>query len=63
MTFVTVYKFKIWNSEISEFVLSLRMGTRAAIETAGGEIIEGSGTEVPVTELDLKGFTARNAAN
>ena len=63
MTFVTVYRFKIWNAEIGEFVLSLRMGTRAAIETAGGEIVEGSGTEVPVTELDPRGFTTVGAAN
>lgn len=63
MTFVTVYKFKIWNSEIGAFVLSLRMGTRAAIETAGGEIMEASATEVPVTELDHRGFTTKDAAN
>ncbi|HLY07008.1 MAG TPA: hypothetical protein VKR31_14780 [Rhizomicrobium sp.] len=63
MTFVTVYKFKIWNTEIGQFVLSLRMGTRAAIESAGGEIMEGSATEVPVTELDRRGFTTRNTGN
>jgi hypothetical protein len=63
MTFVTVYKFKIWNSEIGEFVLSLRMGTRAAIEMSHGEIIEGSATEIPVADIDAKGFTTRDLAN
>lgn len=63
MTFVTVYRFKIWNPEIGEFVVSLRMGTRAAIEAARGEIIQGSGTEVPVTDIDAKGFTRRDAEN
>jgi len=63
MTFVTVYKFKVWNGEIGAFVESLRMGTRAAIGTVGGEITEGSATEVPATELDRKGFTTKDAAN
>lgn len=63
MTFVTVYRFKVWNPEIGEFVLSLRLGTRAAIAMVRGEIIEGSGTEVPVTHIDDKGFTRRDAGN
>ena len=63
MTYVTVYSFRIWNPEIGEFVPSLRMGTRAAIETMRGEIIEGSGREVPVTDLDAKGFTRPDTGN
>jgi hypothetical protein len=57
MTFVTVYRFKIWNNDIGDFVLSLRMGTRAAIKMARGEIDEGTATEVPVADIDDNGFT------
>ena len=57
MTFVTVYRFKVWNSDVGDFVVSLRMGTRAAIEMAHGEIVEGSATEVPVAEINSEGFT------
>ena len=63
MTFVKVYKYKIWNSEILSFVPSLRMGTRAAVAAMHAEIIEGSEIEVPVTELDAKGFTKPGAGN
>ena len=60
MTFVTVYRFKIWNNDIADFVVSLRMGTRAAIEMARGEIVEGTAKEVPVTDINAEGFTVRN---
>ena len=63
MTFVTIYKYKIWNGDIREFVLSLRMGTRAAIEEVRGEIIEESATEVPVSQIDARGFRIRNMEN
>ena len=63
MTFVTVYKYKVWNGDIREFVLSLRMGTRAAIEAVRGEIIEESATEVPVAQIDARGFTIRDLEN
>ena len=60
MTFVTVYKFKIWNSEIGEYVVSLRMGTRGAIEMTRGEIIEGSAREIPGADIDARWFTTRD---
>ena len=63
MTFVTVYKFKIWNSEIGEYVVSLRIGTRGAIEMTRGEIIEGSAREIPVADIGAKGFTTRDLEN
>lgn len=59
MTFVTVYRFKVWNNDVGDFVVSLRMGTRAAIEMAQGEIIEGTATEVPVAEINAEGLTKR----
>jgi hypothetical protein len=60
MTFVTVYRFKLRNPQSEEFIVSLRMATRAAIETMRGEIIDGSAMEVPITEIDAQGFTRRN---
>ena len=63
MTFVTVYEFKIWNDEAGAFVVQARMGTRAAIQTAGGEIIEESAREVPAADLDSRGFTRSPPAN
>jgi len=63
MTFVTVYRFKIWNSEIGDFVVSLRWGTRAAIEMSRGEIIAESAREVPVSAIDDRGFTAPDPVN
>lgn len=63
MTYVTVYRFRVWNAEVGQFIPSLRLGTRAAIEIMRGEIIEGSGTEVPVTDIDPRGFTRPDADN
>jgi hypothetical protein len=60
MTFVTVYKFKVPNPESGTLDASLRMGTRAAISSVKGEIIRGSGIEVPVHEVDAEGFTTPN---
>jgi hypothetical protein len=63
MTFVTVYRFKIWNSDIGDFVVSLRLGTRAAIEMSRGEIIKESAREVPVSDINARGFTAPDPLN
>ena len=60
MTFVTVYKFKIWNSEIGEYVVSLRIGTRGASEMTRGDIIEGSAREIPGADIDARWFTTRD---
>ena len=56
MTFVTVYRAKIWKPEREGFELWPRMGTRAAIEKLGGKIVEGSAREVPASDLDDEGF-------
>jgi hypothetical protein len=63
MTFVTVYRFEVWNPEIRSFIPSLRMGTRAAIAAVPGEIIRGSAVEIAITELDADGFTKPDLGN
>jgi hypothetical protein len=56
MTFVTVYRAKIWKPESKGYEIWPRMGTRAAIEKLGGKIVEGSAREVPAGDLDDDGF-------
>jgi hypothetical protein len=56
MTFVTVYRFRLWNPDRRDFDIWPRLGTRAAIEKAGGKIVEGSAMEVPAGDLDDDGF-------
>jgi len=56
MTFVTVYRARIWRPESRRFQEWPQMGTRAVIEKLGGKIIDGSAREVPAVDLDDGGF-------
>jgi hypothetical protein len=62
MTFVTVYRFRVWENDLGRFVAHQRMGRRAAIATLQGQMVEGSATEVLVSEIDEEGLTIRDFA-
>lgn len=46
MTKVTIYQFKLYDISTDEKKLSRRWGTRKAIESIGGEVVEDSRVEV-----------------
>jgi hypothetical protein len=59
VTYVTVYKFKVWDDVKGRYVVSRRMGTLGAVGSARGVIVEGTATEVPPSELDAEGLTVK----
>ncbi len=53
---VAVYRFSVWDHERGENVTAPRMGTREAIELAGGVPAADSMLLVPEIDVDGDGF-------
>ena len=61
MATVTVYQFEKYDIASDGMLKSKRWGTREAIKTVGGSIIEGKSAEVDdvIVRSDIQGMTAR----
>ncbi len=53
---VAVYRFSVWDHDRGEKVTASRMGTREALELAGGVPEADSMRLVPETDVDGEGF-------
>ena len=62
MSKVAVYRFTKYDITTDQFQQSHRMGTRAAIERVGGEVLEDTAIEVDASavDTDIDGMTVRN---
>lgn len=49
---VTVYRVKVYNIQSDDFQISRRMATVAGARTMGGDIVEGSETEIDESQLE-----------
>ncbi len=64
MSTVTIYRFKVYNPQDDEFVLSQRWGTIQAIQKISGVAIEGTAVDVDETVMlnpqpDMQGLSER----
>jgi hypothetical protein len=61
VTTVTIYRFQKYDITSDGNVQSRRWGTREAIESIGGEVIEATATQVDASAInpDIPGLTTR----
>jgi hypothetical protein len=55
-----VYRFRMYVIKDDESLTSRRWATREAIKRIGGEVLEGTETEVDASVLDSDGMTERD---
>jgi hypothetical protein len=59
---ITVYKVRIYNVQTDEFQISRRLATKAGAKMMGGDIVDGSDTDIdesrlePGTQWTARGF-------